>query len=86
MELPGPEWHHRDSPIQVTPLHPLLHRPSMDLFEIISTDSLRKFSAVQREAEVKCIFSQIVDGVHHMAERGYAHGDIKDENILVIVF
>ncbi|KAI9201803.1 kinase-like domain-containing protein [Polychytrium aggregatum] len=51
-------------------------RDPMDLFQLLQTRPLTDFEQMH-------IFSSVVEAVVHMSSRGFLHGDIKDENVLV---
>jgi serine/threonine protein kinase len=54
-------------------------RVSHDLFECIEQSEHKKLSEVQ----ARYVFSQVVDAVHYLDCQGIAHGDIKDENLVI---
>lgn len=67
----------RKPALPITSVNSLQSQPPIDLFQfIISRGKLP-------ETLVKHIFSQIVTGVKYLYDKGYVHGDVKDENVLI---
>jgi len=52
--------------------------PCKDMFDFISDHPFGVAESVTRD-----LFKQIVETIQHCKKKGYVHGDIKDENILI---
>ena len=68
------------APAHKTKLAPKPEPTAQDLFEYVISD---KPSISDHLREVKRIFRQCVEAVHHMHKRGLVHRDIKLENFLI---